>query len=516
MHSSLLRPAARPWRTIVVAAGATLGGVAFGYDMGAIEGIMQMDSWMKHFLETPIGPIGIRGVYFGGAVAGSVFSLAVSLVAGRRATLIVATVIFASYIPFQMVATTPLPALDGRFVAGIGGGMFSAIVPLYLAETSPAASRSTAIVAFLVAVSGAEILGNGVSYFCARLPSAASYIIPSSISIVWASLLMAALLYIIPESPYLLISKNMEDSAASALSCLLGVPRSHPSVTVTIYKIKSFYDSEVEHRGKTTRKLLFRGENLKRLLTGMGVHLLKHAMGAGFLFRYGHRMLAQLNVPNATARQAIMGAVQISGLVTAILSLKAVSHRSALLIGAVCMCLLLNVICFISVYLTAQDSATGALTTLNEATTAALATLSCVGIFIHASTWGARSWAISAEIFPAIYRPYCMPLTITIHWLAALISDIIVSYLIDMGKPNMFSVFSAVWGAMCIPCFVFVWFCIRNTDNCSLVNVNIIQTQLTLRHRTPSWVLPTTAGRPTVRQNSLCIENNDDVPPFSL
>ena len=498
-----------PWKTVVVAAAASLGGVAIGYDMGAIEGIMQMDSWMERFAASPIGPAGIRSVRLGGAVAGSLFALPVSLVAGRRATLIVATVIFASYIPIQMVASAPMPALDGRFVAGIGSGMFSAIVPLYLAETTPTAYRSTAIVAFLVAVSGAEMLGNGVSSLAARIPSAASYIVPSAVNMVWAALLMAALLYLIPESPYLLVSKGMEDRAASALGCLRGVPASHPSVAVTIRRIKSFYDAEVERRGKTTSRALFRGANSKRLLTGMGVHLLKHAMGAGFLFHYGHLLLGELDVPSATTRQAIMGVFQLGGLAAAMLSVKTVSHRSALLIGAACMCLLLSVICAVSVHRTTHDSSLG------RATAAVLVTLSCVGILVHASTWGARSWAISAEIFPAIYRPHCLPLTAAMHWLAALVSDVLVSCLVDMDTLNMLSILSGVWAAMCIPCVVFVYLYIRDTDNCSLVD-DTTQTQLSPLQRTASRVPPATAGHPVVWRSALGVESNDDVPFLQL
>jgi MFS family permease len=112
----------------------------FGYDTGVISGALL-------FIRQDFAPLSpfMEGIIVStllvGAVVGAISGGPLSDRFGRRPTALLAAVIFA--LGALAVAFAPSVAFIvlGRFLLGLGVGLASMIVPLYIAEIAPAARR---------------------------------------------------------------------------------------------------------------------------------------------------------------------------------------------------------------------------------------------------------------------------------------------------------------------------------------------------------------------------------------
>jgi len=113
-----------------------MGGLLYGIDIGIIAGALPyleataIASW--HLSSQQLGFV-VAAVLLG-SVLSSLFAGAIADLAGRRATLFLAGMLFTASIPVMALAEGYAPLLLGRLLQGISGGLIGVVVPLYLAE----------------------------------------------------------------------------------------------------------------------------------------------------------------------------------------------------------------------------------------------------------------------------------------------------------------------------------------------------------------------------------------------
>lgn len=126
------------WPAIAIGAFVAFGGVLFGYDTGTISGILAMDYWRTlfstgyrdstgHLDVSPSQSSAIVSILSAGTFFGALSSPALADNIGRRLALIASSWVFILGVVLQTAATALPLFLAGRFFAGFGVGLVSAL-----------------------------------------------------------------------------------------------------------------------------------------------------------------------------------------------------------------------------------------------------------------------------------------------------------------------------------------------------------------------------------------------------
>lgn len=98
----------------------------------------------------------------------------------------------------------------GRFFAGLGVGLISAMVPLYQSETSPKWIRGTIVGAYQLAITIGLFLAAIVNYATRNCNDTGSYRIPIAVQFAW-SIIICIGLFFLPETPRFLIKQDKHE-----------------------------------------------------------------------------------------------------------------------------------------------------------------------------------------------------------------------------------------------------------------------------------------------------------------
>jgi SP family sugar:H+ symporter-like MFS transporter len=109
------------------------------------------------------------------------------------------------------------------------------------------------------------------------------YRIPIAVQFAWAIVLITGML-ILPETPRYLIKSGRPEKAAHSLAKLRRLPEDHVAIRDELAEIEANHEYELS-LGKATYLDCFRGNLLKRQLTGCGLQALQQLTGINFIVR---------------------------------------------------------------------------------------------------------------------------------------------------------------------------------------------------------------------------------------
>ena len=146
------------WFVILFAA---TGGILYGYDLGIMAGAIL---FIRHDIPMTIAQSSFFvGAVLGGGAIATLISGALADIFGRKHMIIVAAVVFLLGVLFTVAAHTYYWALLGRFTQGVGVGIVTIIIPLYLAEALPSQIRGRGISTFQLMLTIGILLASAVS-----------------------------------------------------------------------------------------------------------------------------------------------------------------------------------------------------------------------------------------------------------------------------------------------------------------------------------------------------------------
>lgn len=186
---------------------------------------------------------------------------------GRKWGLITTCGIFTVGIVFQILASSMVLLMIGRFIAGFGVGLVSVMVPLYQAECIPAKRRGTIVSCYQLAITIGLLIGQIALYFTKSHEGKSSYKIPIGLQFVWSSVLALGMFFF-PESPRYLIKAGKWDEAVKAKVRLTGFPPNDPRLQEELLEIKGNLEHEMR-LGEATYTECWKGLNLRRTLLGV-------------------------------------------------------------------------------------------------------------------------------------------------------------------------------------------------------------------------------------------------------
>ncbi|KFA70641.1 hypothetical protein S40285_09101 [Stachybotrys chlorohalonatus IBT 40285] len=199
--------AGKSWAAILIGLFVAFGGVLFGYDTGTISGILAMPYWRRLFSTGYVDADGnpavtaseesaIVSILSAGTFFGALLSPFLTDFVGRRPALMLSTWVFNLGVVLHTVATSIPLFLAGRFFAGLGVGLISAMVPLYQSETAPKWIRGFIVGAYQWAITIGLLLAAIVNNATARRNDTGSYRIPIAIQLAWSLILFGGINFI--------------------------------------------------------------------------------------------------------------------------------------------------------------------------------------------------------------------------------------------------------------------------------------------------------------------------------
>jgi MFS transporter, SP family, xylose:H+ symportor len=437
---------------------ATLGGLLFGYDTAVISGAEKsIEAYLvdgldlSSFVHGATISSALIGCIIGGLISGY-FSSAF----GRKKSLIVAAILFllsalGSAYPEFLFFTPGEPTIAllltfnfYRIIGGIGVGLASAIVPMYIGEIAPAKIRGRLVSFNQFAI----IFGMLVVYFV-------NWGIANGQSVEWIdevgwrymfaseaipALLFCTFLFFVPETPRYLALKNKDDGALAILTKINGAA----SAKSILSEIKQTVSTSSE-------KLSTFAYGKTVIVIGILLSVFQQFVGINVALYYAPRIFESMGAAkDASMLQTIvMGLVNVLFTVIAIMTVDRWGRKPLLIIGSIGMAV-------------GMFGVSG----LAFANIISISTLLFIIVYTASfmMSWGPICWVLISEIFPNKIRGQAVAIAVAAQWAA--------NYLVSSTYPMMMEYSGGLtyglYGVMSVLSAIFVWKFVPETKGKSL------------------------------------------------
>ncbi|WP_050614274.1 D-xylose transporter XylE [Bacillus testis] len=435
---------------------ATLGGLLFGYDTAVISGAEK--SLEAYFIK----PLDLSSFIHGmttssaliGCIIGGIISGIFATKLGRKQSLIIAAALFivsalgSAYPEFLFFEkghpTIALLLMFNfyRIIGGIGVGLASAIVPIYIGEIAPSDIRGKLVSFNQFAI----ILGMLVVYFV-------NYSIAHGQSVEWINdigwrymfasgaipaLLFGLLLLFVPETPRYLVQKNQDGKALSILGKINGSAEANK----ILKEIKQTLTV-------STGKLFSYGKVV--IVVGILLSVFQQFVGINVVLYYAPRIFESMGAAKDASflQTIVMGIVNVVFTVVAIMTVDKWGRKPLLIVGSIGMAIGMFGI--------------GSMAFVNSI---GIGTLLFMIIFTASfmMSWGPICWVLISEIFPNKIRGQAVAIAVAAQWAA--------NYFISSTYPAMMEYSSGLtyvfYGVMSVLSAIFVWKMVPETKGKSL------------------------------------------------
>ncbi|THC97219.1 hypothetical protein EYZ11_003328 [Aspergillus tanneri] len=410
------------WRSFIMGVFVSMGGFLFGYDTGQISGFLEMKDFLRRY-----GELRSDGTYyFSNARSGlivallSVGTLIGALVAapvadriGRKWSITAWCIMLSVGITIQI--SSPFgkwyQVAMGRWVAGLGVGALSLLVPMYQAESGPRHIRGSLVSTYQLFITLGIFVANCINFGTESRADTGSWRIPMGVTYIWAIILGIGMAFF-PESPRYDYRHGKTEQAITTLSKMYGIPRNHRALVVEFEEIRQKYQEEIE-RGQITWMHLFRAPRMGyRVAVGVALQALQQLTGANYFFYYGTTIFRGAGIENSYVTQMILGGVNFGTTFLGLYLIENYGRRRSLIAGALWMFVCFMIFASVGHFLLDHENPER-----TETPGVVMVVFACLFILGFASTWGPMVWTIIAELYPSEYRARAMSLATASNWL---------------------------------------------------------------------------------------------------
>lgn len=398
------------WFCIIV---ATLGGLLFGYHTAVIAGAMLFIK--QEFQLTPESQGFVVSIILLGALLGSIVAGILADRLGRKSVLFSGAIAIVVGSWFAVSAPTINHVLIGRFIAGIGIGIFSVVTPMFLGEISPKAHRGTIISLYQLAITLGILAAYGVNLWLAK---DANWRAMLAWGIVPAILQLLCFPFL-SESPHWLMGRG-NSQKARRLCEKLG------------QRLEAAPVSRNEQKGW---KALFAPGLRLALFVGLALSCFQQITGINAIIYYAPQIFEMVGLNSANVALFAtfgMGILNVLTTLVAVWLLDRLGRKSLLLIGMFGMAAALG--CISLGFITQ-------LITLDGLSVVAL--MAYVGFF--SISLGPVTWVVISEIYPIAIRGRAMGIATLANWLCNYFVALFFLDLVQaLGSGGAFALFTGI------------------------------------------------------------------------
>jgi sugar porter (SP) family MFS transporter len=350
-----------------------------------------------------------------------------------------------------------------RFLAGVGVGAVSVLVPLYQSEMAPKWVRGTLVCAYQLSITIGLLWASIVNILTANMKSSAAYRIPLGLQLSWAIVLSAGLL-VLPETPRYLVKRGHLESAGLSLSRLRRLDITHPALIDELQEIVANHEWELTLGPDTYREIFFGSPHLgRRTLTGCGLQMLQQLTGINFIMYYSTSFFDGAGVESPYTKSLIINIINVVSTFPGLLVIESWGRRKLLIVGAFGMALCQLLIASFS---------TAAGQTHQDVAQTILIVFCAIYIFFFAASWGPVVWVVTSEIYPLKVRAKSMSVSTASNWLLNFGIAYGTPFMVGTDYGNIGPKVFFLWGAFCIVAIFFVWCMVYETSKISLEQID--------------------------------------------
>lgn len=443
---------------LFIAFSAALGGLLFGYDTAVISGAI--GNLTEYFQLTPIETGWAISSALVGCLVGAFFSDYLSDTFGRKVTMLITAVLFilnsvgtALPISFSMFVLF-------RIVGGIGVGIASMVVPMYIAEIAPPKRRGALVGNYQLAIVIGIVVVYFVNYFIA-LQGDANWNLNTGWRWMFGSELIPSLLFLffiflIPESPRWLFQKGETNKAVAVLQKL--------NTAEEVAQVQSEIENSMQQENKNQWKHLGNPLYKKALFVGIGLSVLQQLTGINAILYYAPEIFKSLGSSTDVSllETSILGVVNLIFTLLAIKLVDKMGRKPLLFIGSLGMTVALAAV-GLFIYFDALG---------NWVLPFLLLFMASFSI-----SWGPIVWVLLSEIFPNKIRSLALAISVFIQWVANFMVTQIFPSLIENQwlKDHFNGAFPFyLFSVICLFSLLFVWKKVPETKNKTLEQMDTL------------------------------------------
>ncbi|KAL4431265.1 hypothetical protein ABPG75_006521 [Micractinium tetrahymenae] len=391
---------------LVVALVSATGGMLFGFDIGIVGGVEAMASFQAEFFPE-IYPRSIAGqkdsdpyckyhdtrlqlfsaIMF---LSGAVIAVPAGYAArsfGRKASMLGSGCFFLLGAGLQAGAHSLTQLIIGRCVLGFGVGTAACVVPVYISEVAPYASRGGLAYLFQVATTTGILAAQLVNYGNQYIP-VWGWRLSLGLAAMPACVLCLGGL-VLPESPSYLLEQGRWAEGKAVLQMLRGTDE----VDAEYADICDAARASARVSALDSWRNLVARHNLPMTIMSTSLAALQQLTGINAIIFYAPIMFDSFTVSSAALLNAvIIGGVNVVGTFVGLALVDKWGRRPLLLEGGIQM-LLSQVATGIIL-----GSAHGTATSLDTGTAAAALVCICIFVAGFSWSWGPIVWVLGAEV----------------------------------------------------------------------------------------------------------------------
>ncbi|PHH85948.1 hypothetical protein CDD83_10947 [Cordyceps sp. RAO-2017] len=412
-------------RSLTMGMLVSMGGLLFGYDTGQISGFLEMPDFLDRFGQTNAqGQKYFSNVRSGlivsllsiGTLIGALVAAPVADRIGRRPSISIGALVIGIGFVVQIASVRAwYQLMIGRFIAGLGVGALSLLVPMYQAETAPPWIRGAMVCAYQLFITLGIFLAACFNYGTVTHQggNSGSWRIVIGLGWVWTLILGVGILFL-PETPRFDYRRGRINQAADTLVSVYGAgTTNHWAVYTQLEEIESKLRAEDQVAVGPVAEVvgMFRAPRMAyRIALGVLLQMFQQLTGANYFFYYGTTIFRAVQI-NSFITQIILNTINFGSTFIGLYLVEYYGRRKSLIAGSIWMFICLMIFASVGHFKLNLEHPE-----LTPTPGVVLIVFACLFILGFATTWGPMIWTIQAELFPSRYRAKGMALGTASNW----------------------------------------------------------------------------------------------------